>query len=81
MAIDFGPDIRVNAVLPCAILTPAWNGTLKQFHKRFAGTVSAKRLRAPEDIARAVLFLSSEEASHTTGTSLTVDGGMLARTE
>ena len=56
MAIDFGPDIRVNAVLPGAILTPAWDGTSKQFRKRFAGTVPAKRLRAPEDIACAVLF-------------------------
>lgn len=81
MAIDFGPDIRVNAVLPGAILTPAWDGTPKQFRNRIAGMVPAKRLGAPEDIARAVLFLSSEEASYITGTSLTVDGGMLARTE
>ena len=81
MAIDFGPDIRINAVLPGAILTLAWDGTSKQFRKRFAGMVPAKRLGAPEDIARAVLFLSSEEASYITGTSLTVDGGMLARTE
>ena len=81
MAIDFGPDIRVNAVLPGAILTPAWDSTPKQFRNRIAGMVPAKRLGAPEDIARAVLFLSSEEASYITGTSLTVDGGMLARTE
>ena len=81
MAIDFGPDICVDAVLPGAILTLAWDGTSKQFRKRFAGTVPAKRLRAPEDIACAVLFLSSEKASHITGTSLTVDGGMLARTK
>ena len=81
MAIDFGPDIRVNAVLPGAILTPAWDGTTKQVRKRCADMVPAKRLGAPEDIARAVLFLSSDEASYITGTSLTVDGGMLARTE
>ncbi|MEC8645979.1 MAG: SDR family oxidoreductase, partial [Candidatus Latescibacterota bacterium] len=81
MAIDFGPDIRVNAILPGAILTPAWGGTTEQFRKRCAEMVPAKRLGAPEDIARAVLFLSSDEASYITGTSLTVDGGMLARTE
>jgi NAD(P)-dependent dehydrogenase (short-subunit alcohol dehydrogenase family) len=42
--------------------------------------VPAKRLGKPEDIARAVLFLVSEEASFITGTSLVVDGGLLART-
>ena len=81
MAIDFGPDIRINSVLPGATLTPAWVVTSKQFRKRLAGMVPAKRLGAPEDIASAVLFLSSEEVSYITGTSLTVDGGMLARTE
>ncbi len=81
LAIDYGPDIRVNAVLPGAILTPAWDGTSKSYRKRCAEMVPAKRLGDPDDIARAVLFLASDEASYITGTSLTVDGGMLARTE
>ncbi|MGY8822465.1 MAG: SDR family NAD(P)-dependent oxidoreductase [Candidatus Latescibacterota bacterium] len=81
LAIDYGPDIRVNAVLPGAILTPAWKGVSKKDRTHFAKMVPAKRLGAPEDIARAVLFLASDEASFITGTSLTVDGGMLARTE
>ena len=43
--------------------------------------VPAKRLGTPKDVANAVLFLASDEASFITGTALTVDGGMLARTE
>jgi len=82
LALDFGPDVRVNAVLPGAILTPLWNklGVPKKMHKQFAEMVPARRLGQPEDIAHAVLFLASEEASFITGTSLVVDGGMLART-
>ena len=82
LALDFGPDVRVNAVLPGAILTPLWNklGVPKKMHKQFAEMVPARRLGQPEVIAHAVLFLASEEASFITGTSLVVDGGMLART-
>lgn len=82
MAIDYGPDIRVNAVLPGAILTPLWDrmAVPEEDRKLFAEMVPAKRLGTGEDIAQAVLFLASDEASFITGTSLVVDGGLLART-
>jgi NAD(P)-dependent dehydrogenase (short-subunit alcohol dehydrogenase family) len=82
MAIDYGPDIRVNAVLPGAILTPLWDrmAVSEEDRKLFAEMVPAKRLGTGEDIAQAVLFLASDEASFITGTSLVVDGGLLART-
>jgi len=80
LALDYGPDIRVNAVLPGAILTPLWKGVSAEDRKQFAQMVPAKRLGRGEDIATAVLFLASDEASFITGTSLTVDGGLLART-
>ncbi len=80
LALDYGPDIRVNAVLPGAILTPLWKGVSAKDRKNFAQTVPAKRLGTGDDIATAVLFLASDEASFITGTSLTVDGGLLART-
>ena len=81
LAIDYGPDIRVCAVLPGAILTPLWNGAPEEDRRRFAQMVPAKRLGTGEDVANAVLFLASDEASFITGTALTVDGGLLARTD
>ena len=83
LAIDYGPDIRVCAVLPGAILTPLWDDLQvpEEERVRYAKMVPAQRLGTGEDIANAVLFLASDEASFITGTSLTVDGGMLARTE
>ncbi|MCY4377457.1 MAG: SDR family oxidoreductase [Spirochaetaceae bacterium] len=80
LAIDYGPDIRVCAVLPGAILTPLWDGSSEEDRERFAQMVPAKRLGAGRDVANAVLFLASDEASFITGTALTVDGGMLAGT-
>ncbi len=80
LAIDYGPDIRVCAVLPGAILTPLWDGSSEEDRERFAQMVPAKRLGTGRDVANAVLFLASDEASFITGTALTVDGGMLART-
>ena len=83
LAIDYGPDIRVCAVLPGAILTPLWDDlqVSPKERRRYAKMVPAKRLGTGEDIANAVVFLASDEASFITGTSLVVDGGMLARTE
>ena len=82
LALDYGPAIRVNAVLPGAIETPLWERmkVSSEDRRRMAEMVPAKRLGTAADIASAVLFLASEEASFITGTSLVVDGGMLART-
>ena len=81
LAIDYGPDVRVNAVLPGAVLTPIWD-KLKvpaKERKHYRDSVPAKRLGKPVDVANAVLFLASDEASFITGTSLTVDGGLICR--
>jgi NAD(P)-dependent dehydrogenase (short-subunit alcohol dehydrogenase family) len=82
LALDYGPAIRVNAVLPGAIETPLWERmkVSSEDRRRMAEMVPAKRLGTAADIASAVLFLASEEASFITGTTLVVDGGMLART-
>ena len=77
----FGPDgIRVNAVCPGAVDTPllapllAIPGTRDDLERR----TPLGRLAQPDDIARVVRFLLSDEASYVNGTSLVVDGGMLA---
>lgn len=82
LALDYGPSIRVNAVLPGAIQTPLWDrvAVSADERRRLAEMVPAKRVGTPADIASAVLFLASDEASFITGTSLVVDGGLLART-
>jgi 3alpha(or 20beta)-hydroxysteroid dehydrogenase len=73
-AIDLGAKgIRVNSVHPGGIDTPMIAGTATDapFYQR----LPVPRLGSPEEVARAVLFLASDEASYTTGAELTIDGG------
>jgi NAD(P)-dependent dehydrogenase (short-subunit alcohol dehydrogenase family) len=86
MAIDHGPQgIRVNAVCPGDTDTPmeredarnqglSWEAYIDQM----SGTRPISRLATPEEIARAVLFLASDESSYVTGAALPVDGGGVA---
>jgi NAD(P)-dependent dehydrogenase (short-subunit alcohol dehydrogenase family) len=69
--------IRVNAVSPGPIDTPLLNGTFADPDdmKGLASTIVMGRLGRPEEIASAVLFLASAEASFITGIELFVDGG------
>ncbi|MCB9152185.1 MAG: glucose 1-dehydrogenase [Caldilineaceae bacterium] len=81
MAVELAPDhIRVNAINPVAGDTPL----LKQFlpgedtpetRQKFVDTIPLGRLSQPLDIARAALFLVSDEAEFITGVCLEVDGG------
>ena len=73
--------IRVNAVSPGPIATPIFGklGMTKEAVDELAGTilgrVPMKRLGQAEDIANAVVFLASSQASYITGVELNVDGG------
>jgi NAD(P)-dependent dehydrogenase (short-subunit alcohol dehydrogenase family) len=81
MACDFGPlGVRVNAICPGHIVTEnmqarKWdkNPSLLPF---FVQQYPVRRVGKPEDIANAVRFLCSDEASFITGHTLVVDGGM-----
>ena len=70
-----GDNIRVVAVLPGAIDTPAVRISQDIDVSQFEATIPMKRLGRPEEIANAALFLVSDEASYITGTGLLVDGG------
>ena len=73
--------IRVNAVSPGATDTPGLNELLgssetgQQRLKMISSTVPLGRLGAPDEIAKAVVFLASDDSSYITGTELFVDGG------
>jgi NAD(P)-dependent dehydrogenase (short-subunit alcohol dehydrogenase family) len=73
--------IRVNAVSPGSIDTPGLNDLLassetgQQRLKMISNTVPLGRLGKPEEIAKAVVFLASDDSSYITGAELFVDGG------
>jgi 3-oxoacyl-[acyl-carrier protein] reductase len=80
-AIEYGPDrITVNGIEPGAILTDAtraMGGPEQQ--ATVAAAIPAGRLGEPEDIAYAMLFLASDQASYITGQTIVVDGGISVR--
>jgi len=85
MAIDHGPDgIRVNCVCPGDVLTPmlpddaAKRGMSWDDYAVGAAERPLGRIGTADDIANAVLYLASDEASFVTGESLVVDGGGVA---
>ena len=74
--------IRVNAISPGPIDTPIFGGLLKtdeqveRFKAGLVASVPMGRMGSPDEIAKAVLFLASDDSSYVTGIELFVDGGM-----
>ncbi len=81
MAVELGPDnIRVNAI--CPVMSPT--GMIADFmgmpdtpenRSKFVGNIPLGRLATPTDIAKAALYLASDQADFITGVELPVDGG------
>jgi glucose 1-dehydrogenase len=79
MAQELAPKrIRVNAIAPGAIRTPintvAWD--TKEAYDQLMTLVPYGRIGEPEDIARAAVWLASDQSDYVVGTTLFVDGGM-----
>ncbi|MFJ8234224.1 SDR family NAD(P)-dependent oxidoreductase [Ureibacillus sp. NPDC094379] len=69
-------NIRVNALCPGFIETPILGDTDREF---LTNATPMKRLGKPEEMAKAVLFMASDDSSFMTGNSLIVDGGYTAQ--
>lgn len=79
LAAEYGAQrIRVNALLPGGTDTEAARefADTPEAQEFVAGLHALKRIAAPEEIARAALYLASEDASFTTGSAMLVDGGV-----
>ncbi|MEB7452815.1 SDR family oxidoreductase [Lysinibacillus sphaericus] len=74
-------NVRVNTVFPGVIETPmtAKLSEAKEAMDMLVKTTPMGRLGQPEEVANAILFLASDEASYITGAELVIDGGYSAR--
>jgi len=83
VALDYGPSVRINLLCPGPVDTPLIHASVKAFPnpdeiiRETAEGLPLKRLGTPGDIARAALFLVSEDSSWITGATLVIDGGKL----
>jgi NAD(P)-dependent dehydrogenase (short-subunit alcohol dehydrogenase family) len=84
-AIELAPDgVRVNAVAPGMTATPLYEAWLagrddpERARAESVAGIPQGRVAAPEEVADAITFLASGEATHITGASLPVDGGYTA---
>jgi len=77
LALEFAPTVRVNCIMPGMFLTDiskAWPETVSQQLRR----LPLQRGGEPSEIVGAALYLASPASSYTTGTILTVDGGLVS---
>jgi NAD(P)-dependent dehydrogenase (short-subunit alcohol dehydrogenase family) len=85
MAVDYARyGIRVNAVVPGATETRLmWANVdpaaMPEMRKRICAEVPLGRLASPDEVARAVIWLLSDDSSYVTGSHLVCDGGILAK--
>ncbi|NEW37991.1 SDR family oxidoreductase [Nocardia cyriacigeorgica] len=78
LAWQLGPKIRVNAVAPGVVKTSFADALYSADEEAAAKVYPLKRLGAPEDVARLIAFLVSEESGWITGETVRVDGGLLS---
>lgn len=77
LAVELGPNIRVNAVAPAVVKTKFASALYEGKEDEVAAPYPLKRLGVPDDIGSVVAFLLSDDAGWITGQTLTIDGGVL----
>jgi len=87
MCMDYGPTgIRVNVIAPGEVVTPQWNATYdlmtpdqkKKTLDFMVNCIPIGRFAQPEDVAKVVLFLASDESAYLSGVMIPIDGGTTA---
>jgi NAD(P)-dependent dehydrogenase (short-subunit alcohol dehydrogenase family) len=79
IAVQYGSrNIRANAILPYYIDTPLTGNMPKEVQSVWAAATPAKRLGKAEEIAKAFIYLASDDSSYCNGTQLVLDGGAMA---
>ena len=79
-AVEAAPHVRVNCIIPGAVLTPATKRAIPddKLMEATINTIPLKRIAKPIELAKPITFLLSSDASFVTGASLVVDGGKTA---
>lgn len=78
LARELAPEVRVNCIFPGLIDTPMAGINSAERQSDIAERTPLKRIGRPEEVAAAIAFLASDDASYITGSELTIDGGICA---
>jgi NAD(P)-dependent dehydrogenase (short-subunit alcohol dehydrogenase family) len=71
-------NIRANALCPYYVETPLLSAAPEEVRKEWTAGTPMKRLCTPEEVAKAFIYLASDDSSYCNGTQLVLDGGVLA---
>jgi NAD(P)-dependent dehydrogenase (short-subunit alcohol dehydrogenase family) len=77
LALELGPQVRVNAVAPGVVRTRLSEALWREQEQEVAAETPLKRIGEPEDVGSAIAFLASAESSWITGETMVIDGGQI----
>ena len=80
LALELSPGVRVNAICPGVVRTRLAEALWKDHEEAVSGSTALGRIGEPADVAAAVAFLVSDEASWITGETMVIDGGQVLGT-